>query len=166
MCAETFSEPVTAYLGLGSNLDDPVEQVNRAFEELTQVPGCALIAVSALYRSKPMGPADQPDYINAVARLETRLGALELLQAMQVIERVHGRERKERWGARTLDVDLLLYGDEIIDLEELTVPHPGLHLRNFVLYPLHEVAPGIVIPGCGALDELIKHCSEEGLQRL
>ena len=166
MCAETVPEPVTAYLGLGSNLDDPIEQITRAFDELAQVAGCELTAVSALYQSSPMGPADQPDYINAGAQLKTRLGPLELLQAMQGIELAHGRERKERWGARTLDIDLLLYGDEVIDLEGLTVPHPGLHLRNFVLYPLHELAPGIEIPGRGLLGELMKHCSVEGLQRL
>ncbi len=164
--AETVLDSVCVYLGLGSNLENPVAQVRQAITELAELPDCHLEAASSLYRSSPMGPADQPDYINAVARLKTRLKPLQLLEAIQGIELAHGRERKERWGARTLDIDLLLYGDEVIDLEELTVPHPGLHLRNFVLYPLREVASGIEIPGCGALDELMKHCSDEGLQRL
>lgn len=155
------------FVALGSNLDDPVAQVRSAFQDLDAIPASRCVRRSSLYRSVPIGPAGQPDYINAVAALETGLAPEELLDHLQAIERRHGRVRgAERWGPRTLDLDLLLYDDRVMQTERLTIPHPGLHLRAFVLYPLHEIAPGLRIPQRGSLDELIKQCPMEGLVRL
>ena len=159
--------PVTAYIGLGSNLEDPLEQVRRALAELDAVPGSRLAARSGLYRSPPMGPAEQPHYINAVAALETRLEPRALLAELQRIERAHGRHRgADRWGPRTLDLDLLLYGERRIREPALTVPHPGLHERAFVLYPLAEIAAGLVVPGHGPLRELLQGCHRGELVRV
>jgi len=114
-----------------------------------------------------MGPQAQPDYLNAVAALDTRLAAEELLRELHLIEEQHGRERgPERWGPRTLDLDLLLYGDAQVEGDGLTVPHPGLPERNFVLYPLHEIAPQLHIPGAGSLQVLLERCSSLGLQAM
>lgn len=160
------SDMVAAYIGLGSNLDDPVDQVTMAFTELAELPGTDLGVCSALYRSRPMGGMDQPDYVNAVARVDTRLAPAELLSGLQAIEIAHGRVRTERWGARTLDLDLLLYGSTIIDTIGLKVPHPGMHERAFVLYPLYEIAPDLEIPGRGALADLMKVCPADGLKKI
>ena len=158
---------VTAYVGLGSNLDGPQDQVERAFVELGGLPATRCVATSRLYRSAPMGPAGQPDYINAVAKLETELASEALLLALQGIEKAHGRTRSgERWGPRTLDLDILLYADRCIDHPELQIPHPGIAERAFVLYPLHEVAGDIDIPQHGPLTNLLKDCSPEGLEPL
>ena len=146
---------VKAYVGLGANLQDPAAQVRRALEELGSISRSRLLDRSPLYRSPPLGPADQPDYVNAVAALETELDPLDLLAELRAIERRHGRQRDgSRWGARTLDLDLLLYGDRILDTPELTLPHPGLHERAFVLYPLFDVAPELQVPGRGGVREL------------
>jgi 2-amino-4-hydroxy-6-hydroxymethyldihydropteridine diphosphokinase len=127
---------VTAYIGLGSNLQQPIQQVKQALLHLAELPQTHLLNASPLYRSAPLGPADQPDYINAVAALATRLSPLALLDALQTIERQQGRVREgERWGPRTLDLDLLLYAEQKIQNDRLRVPHPGLGERNFVLYP-------------------------------
>ncbi len=157
-----------AYVGLGSNLEGPREQLERALQALARLPHTTLLASSPLYRSTPMGPAEQPDYVNAVARLETDLAPLELLDALQATERQQGRVRgPERWGPRTLDLDLLLYDDRRLDSPRLTLPHPGLHQRAFVLYPLHDVAgDGLELPGLGPLGELLARCPPDGLQRL
>lgn len=158
---------VRAYIGLGSNLDEPVQQLQAAFTALDALPDSRVTQRSSLYSSKPMGPADQPDYTNAVAELETGLSALDLLRAMQAIEQAQGRDRSgQRWGARTLDLDLLLYGDEVINTQELVVPHPGIAERDFVLVPLTEIAPEVVIPGQPALRQLLENCQDFGLQRL
>lgn len=157
---------VDAWIGLGSNLDDPENQVKSAFEDLRGLEGCTLEAVSSLYCSPPMGPKDQPDYVNAVARLRTGLPAEALLAALLAIEQRHARVRGRPWGPRTLDLDLLLYGRAIIDRKGLTVPHPGIAERNFVLYPLAELEPGLVIPGLGALEDLLGRCPDTGLYRL
>ncbi len=158
---------VCAFVGLGSNLDDPREHVRRALMELDTIPASRCTARSSLYRSDPMGPPDQPDYINAAAALDTELTAPALLRELQHIESAHGRVRKGlRWGPRTLDLDLLLYGAEEIDLPELKVPHPGLHERPFVLYPLAEIAPQLIVPGRGALQQLLIGCETQGLSRL
>lgn len=158
---------ITAYLGIGSNLDNPVAQVRLALKSLAAVPDSRLLGQSSLYRSAPLGPLDQPQYINAVASIQTALDPLALLDAMQAIELTQGRVRTgERWGPRTLDLDILLYGDEIISTERLTVPHPGLQQRNFVLYPLQELAPQLVLPGLGGLDMLLAACSADGLERI
>ena len=156
-----------AYIGLGSNLDDPVRQVSNALDELAHCDGVRLTAHSRLYRSPPMGPQDQPDYINAVARIETRLSPEALLETLLAIEQAHGRERGDlRWGPRTLDLDLLLFGDRVICSERLTVPHPGLPQRAFVLYPLQEIAPGLEIPQFGSLAALCARCPRGGLEPL
>jgi 2-amino-4-hydroxy-6-hydroxymethyldihydropteridine diphosphokinase len=139
---------VTAYLGLGSNLDDPAAQIARAIAALEALPDCTLRAVSSFYRNPPMGPQDQPDYVNAVVALDTRLAPRALLAAMQAIERSQGRDRDgQRWGPRTIDLDLLVYGNTVLDEVHLQVPHPGIAERAFVLVPLAEIAPKISIPG-------------------
>lgn len=156
-----------AFIGLGSNLADPRVQVRRALDELAALPDSRLASASSLYRSPPMGPRNQPDYINAVARLDTGLEPEALLDALQAIEAAHRRVRSgERWGPRTLDLDLLLYGERRIDSPRLSVPHPGLPERSFVLYPLAEIAPELMIPGLGALATLLADCGRDGLQRL
>ena len=159
--------PVIAYIGLGSNLENPEEQIRSARQSIAALAEVSEFAFSSLYRSPPMGPQDQPDYINAVMAVTTCLPALELLRRLQEIERLHGRERKNgRWGARTLDLDLLLYSDQKIDMPDLIVPHIGIADRAFVLYPLFEIAPELVIPGKGALSKLIEQCPSTGLHRL
>ena len=164
----SLHESVTAYIGLGSNLQQPIEQVKRALQKLAKIPHTRLIRVSPLYSSTPLGPADQPDYINAVAALATMLSASELLDALQAIEQQQGRVREgERWGPRTLVLDLLLYGDQQIQTKRLTVPHPGLGERNFVLYPLHDIAgEDLLIPGLDTVGHLLQACSRQGLELL
>ncbi len=158
---------VRTYIGLGSNLGEPKDQLKKAIAALRHLPDSRLTALSRLYRSQPMGPADQPDYLNAVAMLDTRLSPEALLDALQAIESEQGRVRgPQRWGPRTLDLDLLLYGAEIIDTERLNVPHPGLPERSFVLYPLADVAPELVLPDGRSLRELLAVCSREGLEVL
>ncbi len=144
----------SAYVVLGSNLDDPQQQVEKAFDLLADLPDTELIARSSLYRSAPFGPVEQPEFVNAAAELQTSLGASELLEHLQAIETSQGRVRKERWGPRTLDLDLLVYGAELIDELQLTVPHPGIGERNFVLLPLREIAPELVIPGLGRIADI------------
>ncbi|WP_428353333.1 2-amino-4-hydroxy-6-hydroxymethyldihydropteridine diphosphokinase [Methyloprofundus sp.] len=156
-----------AYIGLGSNLATPKTQINTAQQAINGLEGVLELAFSSLYRSTPMGPQDQPDYVNAVMAIETDLSAIELLRCLQKIELDHGRVRKdERWGARTLDLDILLYGQQMIDLPDLIVPHYGLAERAFVLYPLHEIAPELKVPGLGGMAELIASCPLDGLVKL
>ena len=155
------------YIGIGSNLDDPLQHVKQALNELTQLADCRHIASSALYRTPPMGPADQPDYINAVSLLSTGLAPLDLLDQLQGIEQAHGRIRHgQRWGPRTLDLDILIYGEKIINDKRLCVPHPGLHERSFVLYPLQDINPDLVIPVYGPLAKLVDQCPHHPLERL
>jgi 2-amino-4-hydroxy-6-hydroxymethyldihydropteridine diphosphokinase len=157
---------VRCFIGLGSNLEQPRQQLVRAFSELASLTSSKLTSKSSLYTSKPLGPQDQPDYINAVAELETSLPALTLLSSMQAIESEHQRVRKEHWGPRTLDLDLLLYGQETISVEQLIVPHPEMVKRNFVLYPLFEIAPELNIPGLGSLQNLLAKFEDSDLQKL
>lgn len=157
---------ILAFIGLGSNLSDPHVQLEQAMIALAALPACRQLKASSFYRSQPMGPQDQPEYINAVASLETDLKPEALLNALQAIEQAQGRVRDERWGPRTLDLDILLYGDELISSDRLTVPHPGLPEREFVLYPLYELAPGLVIPGQGDLVNLYRRCEPNGIERL
>lgn len=167
MCSSNEkSDMVAAYIGLGSNLGNPTEQLSRALAELAQIPCTELNSHSSLYLSPPMGGMDQPDYINAVAGLETALEPEELLHNLQAIESAHGRIRGERWGARTLDLDLLVYGSKIIDTPNLKMPHPGLCERAFVLYPLYEIAPDLEIPGCGCIIDLLNSCPVDGLKKI
>ena len=159
-----MQHPAIAFIGLGSNLSGPAQQINRALETLSSLPQVTLLRHSGLYLSPPMGPADQPDYVNAVAQLETELSPHHLLDLLQSIEQQQGRVRGERWGPRTLDLDLLLYDEQRIVDERLSVPHPGMARRAFVLYPLLEIAPGLEIPGLGPLSSLIEQCPREGLR--
>ena len=148
-----------AYVGLGSNLADPEQQVRGALEELGSLPETRLVTHSRLYRSPPMGPVAQTDFINAVAALVTRLPPRVLLAALQGIEDAHGRDRTEiRWGPRTLDLDLLLVADLRLDESPVRLPHPGVHERNFVLYPLAEIAPALMVPGQGRVAQLAARC--------
>ena len=157
-----------AYVGMGSNLDDPVVRLQRAFGELDDMPDTRLVACSKLYGNPPMGPPSQPDYVNAVAALDTTLSPHELLAALHAIERAHGRIRNgEGWGPRTLDLDLLLYGSSCIDEPGLRVPHPGIAARPFVLVPLSEVAPEpLAVPGHGPLSALLAACDSEAVAAL
>jgi 2-amino-4-hydroxy-6-hydroxymethyldihydropteridine diphosphokinase len=158
---------LTAYIGLGSNLDSPVAQIKSARLAINTLDNVKELAFSSLYASTPMGPQDQPDYVNAVMAVATSLSPLDLLHALQAIELEHGRVRGvQRWGARTLDLDLLLYGDQQIDTPELTVPHKGIAERAFVLYPLSERDSDLTIPGKGKLSDLLTHCPIAGLRRL
>ncbi len=145
----------TAYIGLGSNLDNPEAQLAQAIEHLAQVPGLVLRGASSLYRSAPWGELDQPDFINAVAQVDTTLAPESLLDVLVQIEAVAGRARSRRWGPRTLDLDLLLYEGVQCDLPRLQLPHPRMHERAFVLVPLLELAPDIIIPGHGRARDLL-----------
>lgn len=155
-----------AYIGLGSNLDEPLAQVQRAIMELENIPHTSLQATSALYRSRAVGPGEQPDYINAAALVNTKLTPLALLDALQAIEQEHKRVRREHWGPRTLDLDILLLDQQTIDSERLKVPHPYLSQRNFVLYPLADIAPELLLPDGTALKDLLAQCPQDGLERL
>ncbi|MGR9114830.1 MAG: 2-amino-4-hydroxy-6-hydroxymethyldihydropteridine diphosphokinase [Gammaproteobacteria bacterium] len=158
---------VVAYIGLGSNLDDPVQQIRMARVAIAGLNGVEELAFSSLYSSPPMGPQDQPNYINAVMAVQTELTAFDLLHCLQRIELNQGRVREGlRWGARTLDLDLLLYADQQISEPDLQVPHPGMSERAFVLYPLHEIAPNLIIPGKGGVADLVVRCPSDGLHRL
>lgn len=149
------SKAKPAYVGIGSNLREPVEQIAAAVRHLDAVEDVSVTACSSLYRSAPMGPVEQADFINAAVALRTSLSALELLRTMQAIEATMGRVRTgEHWGPRVIDLDLLVYADERIKDAELIVPHPGIALRNFVLLPLREVAPELVIPGLGRVTDI------------
>lgn len=154
-----------AYIGLGSNIADPVAHVRQALDELACLPSSRLLAFSSLYRSAPWGYLDQPDFINAVARIETALTPHRLLEALLQIEHRHGRVREYRNGPRTLDVDILIYDDLQYSDRELTLPHPRMHQRAFVLQPLIEIAPDCHIPGHGAITELLKACFGQQLER-
>ena len=159
-------KPQTAFIALGSNLEAPLTQIRNAFVELGALPKTKLIARSSLYRSAPVGNVNQPYFINAVAKLEPRLAPRELLAELLEIERRHGRRREFPNAPRTLDLDLLLYGDLIQHEHGLTIPHPRMHQRAFVLSPLHEIAPDSVIPGIGSVADLLAACTGQQLQRL
>lgn len=153
------------FIAIGSNLNDPVGQAQRAIEALKTVPETELVCASQLYSSTPMGPQDQPDYINAVVEVNTQLTPLELLNHTQAIELAHGRVRKdERWGPRTLDLDIILFGDQVIDSERLVVPHYGMQTREFVLYPLAEIAADLILPDGTELTNLLKQVDRNGLR--
>ncbi|WP_147651347.1 2-amino-4-hydroxy-6-hydroxymethyldihydropteridine diphosphokinase [Vulcaniibacterium gelatinicum] len=159
---------VTAAIGLGANLGDAAATVRAAIAALADLPDTELLAASRLYRTPAWGETAQPDFINAAALLRTGLEARALLQALLAIERRHGRERSAatRWGARTLDLDLLLYGDAVIAEAGLHVPHPHLHERAFALVPLLEIAPEIAIPGVGPAREALARLPAEGIEAL
>ncbi len=150
-----------AYVGLGSNLNAPRERILAAFEALGALPETRVVGRSSLYRSAPQGHAQQPDFVNAVAKLETALAPTALLAALHEIEKRHGRDRPYRNAPRTLDLDLLLYGTEPIVSAELTVPHPRMHQRAFVLKPLLELDPQAQIPGRGRAQALLERCADQ-----
>ena len=153
-----------SYIGLGSNLDNPAWQLDTALRSLDQIPDTRLVKNSSFYRSAPLGPSEQPDFINAVALLDSDLAPGQLLAWLQSIENSQGRVRNgQRWGPRTLDLDLLLYGRHVIDEADLKVPHPGIRYRNFVLVPLLELAPELEIPGLGRVDELLDAVGRDGI---
>lgn len=155
------------FIALGSNQADPVHQVLKALAELKNLPQSQLLAHSSLYRSSPLGPQDQPAFINAVAMLDTLLAPEALLDTLQDIEHRAGRVRKsERWGPRILDLDLLLYADQIVDTPRLQVPHYHMHARSFVLYPLAELTNDLIMPDGTPLQDLLDNCSPVGLERL
>jgi len=182
---------VRAYIALGSNLDDPVAQVRAGAQALGKLPGTRLVCCSSLYRTAPVGVTDQPDFINAVCEADTSMPAGAFMQALLDIEHAHGRQRAiptamdggstgreavppgtnagavfRPGGPRTLDLDLLLYGDQVCHEPGLTLPHPRLHERAFVLYPLSEIAPGLSIPGHGRVETLLVGCTGQAIERL
>jgi len=158
--------PVRAFIGIGANLDDPVAQVTTALDELAHLPATRFVAASPLYRTPPMGPPGQPAYVNAVAEVVTTLAPHALLDELQRLEQAHRRVRAERWGPRTLDLDLLLYGDLTLVDERLSIPHPGIACRAFVLLPLAALAPEIHVPGHGCVRELAAAVDSAGISRL
>jgi 2-amino-4-hydroxy-6-hydroxymethyldihydropteridine diphosphokinase len=153
-----------AYIALGSNLRRPQHQLREAIIALAEFPRTKLEMVSSVYRSAAVGPGEQPDYLNAVARLATELSPTDLLEALQLVERNQGRTREIHWGARTLDLDLLLYGKMTIDTPTLTLPHPRMRLRHFVLYPLREISGAdLALPDGTHIDTLLRDCPMNGL---
>jgi len=155
-----------AFVGLGSNLDEPRRQVERAVGELAAIPRTRLVRASAMYRSAPVGRADQPDFINAVAELDTELEPAALLRELQAIEARHGRVRSVPNAPRTLDLDVLLYGDSGFESEQLRIPHPRMHERAFVLRPLLELDAAISIPGHGAARTLLEACEDQRAEKI
>ena len=156
----------TAFIALGANLGDPAATVKAAFAALANLPDSRIVHCSSLYRTAPVGITEQPEFVNAVAQLETGLAPEALLDALLVIEQPFRRIRAGRNGPRTLDLDLLLYGDQFVSLPRLTLPHPRLHLRAFVLYPLAEIAPDLKIPGRGTVAAWLPAVANQGIVRL
>lgn len=162
---------IRAFVGLGSNLGaglpTPADRIRAAFADLAAIPMTRLAARSALYANPPFGPVPQPEFVNAAALLETELAARALLEELRLIEQKHGRVRDgSRWGPRALDLDLLVYGQAAIDEPDLHVPHRGLPERNFVLYPLRDLDPALVVPRFGPLSALLERCAADGLRKL
>ena len=157
----------TVFIAVGSNLSDPVSQANAAIDALKQLPKSEFIRSSSLYSSTPMGPQDQPDYVNAVSLVETELSAHELFTHTCQIEQDHGRVRNgEHWGPRTLDLDILLFGDHKINDEQLVIPHYGMKEREFVIYPLLDISPDLVLP-CGThLQQLTQSVPLNGMETI
>jgi len=151
-----------AYIAIGSNLASPLEQVNAAVQALGDIPQTRVVALSSFYRTPPLGPQDQPDYLNAAIALDTALNAEALLENTQRIELQQGRVRKEeRWGPRTLDLDIMLFGDAVINTERLTVPHYDMKRRGFMLWPLFEIAPDLIFPDGESLSALLAQLNAE-----
>lgn len=154
------------FLGLGSNLSEPWQQLQQAIWSIGQLPGCQNLAASSPYQSKPMGPQDQPDYINAVLHIQTNLSPEALLSCTQRVENVQGRVRDRRWGARTLDIDILLYEQLQIQSPDLIIPHYGMKERAFVLMPLAEIAPALRLPTGEMLQTVLETTMDDSLIRL
>lgn len=157
---------VTAYVALGSNLENPSRQLRSGLEALAALPGTRLTRVSSLYRSAPVGYADQPDFVNAVAAIETSLSPRELLDALLAIERRHGRVRDFPNAPRTLDLDIVAYGDRVVEEPGLAIPHPRMQERAFVVIPLAEIAPDALIPGRGVVRDLVENVDRASVTRI
>jgi 2-amino-4-hydroxy-6-hydroxymethyldihydropteridine diphosphokinase len=155
-----------AYVAIGSNLDSPRDRVLEAFERISKLHAACCALRSRLYLSRPLGPQDQPQFVNAAVGLLTQLAPQDLLSELLAIERVMGRERRQRWGPRVIDLDILWMVDAAITLPELTLPHPGVSTRNFVLYPLADIAPTLNIPGLGPVLDLKSRVGDEGISVL
>jgi 2-amino-4-hydroxy-6-hydroxymethyldihydropteridine diphosphokinase len=155
-----------AYVAIGSNLNHPRTQVNEAMTRLEALVGTHSLQRSRLYLTRPMGPQDQPDFVNAAAGMLTLLSARDFLDALLAIEQAMGRNRQERWGPRVIDLDLIWLLGASIDEPGLTVPHPGVSSRNFVLYPLADIAPMLAIPGHGSVSELLRAAGDGGMSVL
>jgi len=145
-----------AYIGLGSNLEQPYQQIKNAISALSNLAGTKVISDSGYFKSRPMGPEDQPDYVNAVVELETVIGVKKLLEYCQLIEKQQNRIKTRFWGERTIDLDILLYADQQIETEDLILPHPGICQRDFVYLPLLKIKPDINVPGAGLLNDIVK----------
>ncbi|HET9694855.1 MAG TPA: 2-amino-4-hydroxy-6-hydroxymethyldihydropteridine diphosphokinase [Steroidobacteraceae bacterium] len=158
---------VPAYVALGSNLDDPRRQVDRAFDALAELPDTRLVLQSHRYRSRPLGPVAQPDFVNAVAGMLTRLDAPALLQELKSLESRLGRAAPVvRWGPRLIDLDLLVHGTTCVQQESIHVPHPGIAERAFVIAPLCDVSPSLEVPGVGRVSALLRRLDTGGLERI
>lgn len=154
--------PTLCYIAIGSNLASPLEQVKAALDAIGEIPQSRVVEVSSFYRTPPLGPQDQPDYLNAAVALETTLEAETLLDHTQRIELQQGRVRKaERWGPRTLDLDIMLFGDQVIQTPRLTVPHYDMKNRGFMLWPLFEIAPALIFPDGVTLNAALKECAAD-----
>ena len=154
------------FIGLGSNLGEPSKQIKMAVRDIILTLSTDIIACSALYESIPMGPQDQPNYINAVIELNIKHNPRLLLNQLQNVEQRYGRIRKRRWGERTLDLDILLYGELILNDKQLTIPHPEIAVRPFVIYPLASLDPQLEISGVGSIGQLVRQCPCNGLQQI
>ena len=162
-----MDQATQVFIGIGSNLQDPRRQVRQALGALQALAADSEVRSSSLYQTRPVGPQDQPDYINAVAVFYTDLTAIDLLHELQQIEKTQGRQRTdEQWGPRTIDLDLLLYGESVIETSELITPHPRIGERAFVLVPLHDLAPALVIPGLGSVNHLLDVVGTDGVSRI
>jgi 2-amino-4-hydroxy-6-hydroxymethyldihydropteridine diphosphokinase len=159
--------PIEVYIGVGSNLSNPRLQVRNAIAQITQAENITLISASSLYISKPMGPQDQDDYVNAVVCIETNLAPLELLDTLQAFENQAGRVRKDnRWGARILDLDILLFGELVMDTQRLTLPHYGIKEREFVIFPLEEITEEFILPDGDSVKFLSQSIEHNGIKRI
>lgn len=156
-----------SYIAIGANLDNPCKQVQTALNHLSTLPQTYRLSCSSFYQSRPFGPSNQPDYVNVVVAIETELPVQALLKALQRIEEKQGRQRRgerERWGPRVVDLDILLYWDLLLQNEDLTIPHPGLSVREFVLYPLAEIAKDLILPTGESILELRAKCPNRGIK--
>ena len=155
-----------AYIGLGSNLKGPKEQIENALRTLSEAKGIILLSVSSFYQSKPLLDMPGPNYLNAVCKIETKLSALDLLNFCQEIEDSQQRVRKVKWGSRTIDLDILLYGEKVLATKRLTIPHPEMINRAFVLLPLFEIEPGLRLPLLGSLKDLLERIEPSDVEKL
>lgn len=157
--------PAKVFLGMGSNLNSPPRQIKAALKAITKLPGTQLVRCAPWYQSIAIGPGSQPRYINSVVEIDTVLKPRVLLRALQQIEQQQGRKRIVHWGPRTLDIDILLYANQTLKTRQLQIPHPRLGERNFVLYPLVDIAPELNLPDGTSLAALLANCSPEGIVR-